>query len=93
MKIYVYPGDLTGCGHFRLIWPAEVLKAEGYDIEIVPPNDRKDVNIQWHNDSVTGEPVIDEAYCPEDADVLVMQRITHRFMSNAVPFRFRRKVA
>ena len=37
MRVVVMPGDLGRCG-YRLIWPALALRAQGADVEIVPPD-------------------------------------------------------
>lgn len=34
MKIVVCPSDETGCGKYRLIWPAEALKSQDLNISI-----------------------------------------------------------
>lgn len=37
MRIFVYPGDRGPCGHYRLIWPAKVLRNRGiFHIDIAP---------------------------------------------------------
>jgi len=78
VKVYVYPADATGCGHFRLIWPAQVLQQQGYDITIVPPSDRGAFNAEIKNDRVT------RVHYPRDADVIVMQRVSHKYLAQAV---------
>ena len=38
MKVYVFPADEAGCGHYRLIWPARILEQTyGDQIVVVPP--------------------------------------------------------
>lgn len=80
MKVYVYPADETGCGYYRLIWPAQALIEQGCDINIVMPKQR--------NSSLRG--ILDQdgelvgVRIPSDADVVVFQRITHRHLVNAV---------
>ena len=41
MKVHVYPADRHGCGHHRLIWPAEALMRQGHDITIIEQQARK----------------------------------------------------
>ena len=73
MKIYVFPADMTGCGYYRLIWPSEVLIKKGHDITIVPPKERdKMMQATLRNGVVTSVKI------PTDADVIVLQRVTHR---------------
>lgn len=89
MKIYVFPADLQGCGHFRLIWPAEILKAQGHDITIVRPNDDQ---ANQFTGVLQGDKLIDVRY-PKDADVIVMQRVTHKHLHQIVPILRERGVA
>lgn len=63
-----------------MIWPAEVLKAHGHDVTIISPKDRS-ANFQAALDS-KGR-VIDVTV-PESADVVVLQRITHKYMVDAI---------
>jgi glycosyltransferase involved in cell wall biosynthesis len=80
MKIYVYPADRTGCGYYRAIWPAKALIAQGHDIVIVPPNAGVfDMKVETHRDKVTA------IQYPEDADVIVMQRVMHYWIAKAIP--------
>ena len=79
MKIYVFPADMTGCGYYRLIWPSEVLIKKGHDITIVPPKERdKMMQATLRNGVVTSVKI------PTDADVIVLQRVTHRYLAQAV---------
>lgn len=80
MKIYVYPADEFGCGYYRMIWPSEVLRASGHDVTIVRPKDRKD---SFKGALDTQGKLID-VYVPPDADVIVLQRITHRYLIEAI---------
>lgn len=83
MKITVYPADHFGCGHFRLIMPTEALIEQGHEIDLRPP-DRRDIKlkISGRRDDPAAfvEDVLDVT-----ADVMVFQRITHRFMAQAIP--------
>ena len=78
MKVYVYPADATGCGHFRLIWPAEELKRQGYDVTIMPPDERG----AFHAEIKDGRVV--KVIYPRDADVIVLQRVSHKHLAQAV---------
>lgn len=80
MKVYVYPADDTGCGYYRLIWPAEVLRSAGVNVVIVPPHQRS-ASIRGGLDS-SGNLIMIQP--PPDADVMVMQRITHRHLVRGV---------
>ena len=86
MKIHVYPADRYGCGHHRLIWPAELLRAQGYDVEVFLPGGRN-LTLTLDGDAVTDVDV------PSDVDVVVMQRVTHRYLVQVVPLLRARGVA
>lgn len=79
MKVYVFPADLAGCGYYRLIWPAQVLRKAGHNIHIVSPTER-DQMMQ----GVVKDGVMVNATIPEDADVIVLQRVTHRYLVQAI---------
>jgi hypothetical protein len=80
MKVYVFPADQTGCGYYRLIWPAEQLKKEGHSVHVVPPTARD----QMLQARLTGDQVT-SVQLPADADVVVFQRVTHRVLVQAIP--------
>lgn len=76
MKVVVYPADAFGCGSFRMRWPGEACAAAGHDVRVVEPKDRKlRVVMEGH----TVKDVLDI-----DADVVVLQRVTHAYMAQAV---------
>lgn len=79
MKIYIFPADLHGCGHYRLIWPARALQREGHNITIVGPKDRS----RMLRGSMMGDRMIDVSV-PDDADVMVFQRVSHRYLVQAI---------
>lgn len=79
MRVYVYPADQWACGHYRLTWPAQAV-SEDLDVTIVDPKDPRyalggkvDTNGQVH-----------DVFAPNDADVVVLQRPTHRQLSQSV---------
>lgn len=83
MKIKVYPADMHGCGHFRLLWPVEALRKsgvlpDGTVIEVRPPTER-DLKLRME-----GERVAEVVDAEPDA-VYVFQRLTHSWMAQAVP--------
>lgn len=85
MIVYVYAADTTGCGHYRMIRPAEALRAQGHDVRIVLPNQREDpqnqINITF--DPASGRIV--QSHFPPDADVIVLQRVSRGQLSTAIP--------
>lgn len=80
MKIYVYPADTDGCGHFRLIWPARELIKRGHDVELVLPENRNNIHA-----AIDDNGDVAHVYFPKDADLLVLQRVSHRFLAQAIP--------
>jgi hypothetical protein len=75
VKALVYPADRWGCGHFRMIWPAELLRAAGHDVTVITAQDRR-VRLVMEGDTVRDVLV--------DADLVVFQRLTHAYMAQAV---------
>lgn len=59
-----------------MIWPAEVLRAQGHDVVITEPKDRS-VEIILEDDVVRDVKV--------HADVVVFQRVTHQWIADAIP--------
>jgi hypothetical protein len=79
VKVAVYPADQWGCGHHRLIWPAEVLRRQGHDVTIISGRDR---HVEMVIDNRVDRVV--EVRVPEGVDVVVLQRVTHRYLAQAV---------
>lgn len=75
MRVVVYPSDEFGCGSFRMIWPGRHLAAAGHDVQVIQQKDRR-VRLVMEDDTVRDVLV--------DADVVVLQRITHTYMAQAV---------
>jgi glycosyltransferase involved in cell wall biosynthesis len=82
MKVYVYPADEFGCGFYRLIWPAKALRDAGHDITIIPPGMRG-THITATVNNETNELV--KVHYPDDADVIVIQRPTHKYLKDMIP--------
>lgn len=79
MRIKVYPADVYGCGHFRLIWACQLLLAQGHDIDLVPPGDRQ-MELR-----VRDGRVLDVVLEENPPDVIVFQRVTHSFVAQSIP--------
>lgn len=77
-SVAIYPADLGGCGHYRCIWPARALQAEGAAIDLVLPHEpaERQLQAQWYQ-GLDGETHIVDVVAP-DADVVVFQRPLHR---------------
>lgn len=80
MKVYVFPADLEGCGYYRLIWAARHLAETGHAVEVVDPKKRGD----HLRASLNADGQIVDVNFPRDADVIVLQRITHSKLIEAV---------
>jgi hypothetical protein len=89
MIVYVYPADVYGCGFYRLIGPARVLRAQGHDVRVQMPSDRRGIGGEF--DSKTGRLV--SVQIPPDADVIVMQRVSLQNLVEAIPMIQARGVA
>lgn len=76
MKIYVLPADVYGCGHYRLIWPANVLQAQGHDITVIPPSAGQGF-VARIAEMEDGSQILTGVQVPRDMDVLVIQRPAH----------------
>jgi glycosyl transferase family 1 len=80
VTIYVYPADKEGCGHYRLIWPARELIRRGHDVKLIMPSERNNISAEIGPDGT-----LHRVFFPADAEVLVMQRVSHKFLSQAIP--------
>ena len=80
MRVYVYPADETGCGYYRLIWPARELIKRGHDIKLIMPGEDRMLTARLDADGVPME-----VFIPDDADVIVMQRPTHGPLAACIP--------
>jgi hypothetical protein len=71
LKVYVFPSDEWGVGHYRMIWPSQAVAGEGHcAVKVVPP--KQDGGIGgW-----IGGGRLQMVWAPEDMDVVVMQRVT-----------------
>ena len=76
MKVYILPADPYGCGHYRLIWPANVLQQMGHEIVIMPPN-RDSGFMARMVERDDGTQALTGLRIPADADVIVLQRPSH----------------
>lgn len=78
MRISVLPADLAGCGHYRLIFAAWALQAEGADVRVDTRGPVIDWDHKWPG-ADDGAPTPSDAvprglHEPYDADVVVCQR-------------------
>lgn len=76
MKVYVLPADAYACGHFRLVWPADVLRKSGHEIVIIPPSNSSGFLVKTERQPNGAEKIIG-IQIPDDMDILVIQRPAH----------------
>lgn len=76
MKVYVLPADNHGCGHYRLVWPADALRKQGHDVVVVPPTKDTGFLVKLE-DQPDGSQKLISATLPPGADVVVLQRPAH----------------
>jgi glycosyltransferase involved in cell wall biosynthesis len=79
MKIYVYPADEFGCGKYRMWWPSEALIDQGVDIVLGSPGSQTGIR------GLKRDGKLREVWYPKDADIIVLQRPSHIWLSQAVP--------
>jgi glycosyltransferase involved in cell wall biosynthesis len=73
MKVAVYPADLGGCGFYRMANPARALADQGFDVDLIQPDEPEERQMAaWFVDTDHGPKVADMR--PPDADIVVMQR-------------------
>jgi hypothetical protein len=90
MRVYVFPADLYGCGYYRLIWASRALINAGHEVVVVEPKDR--AHALWARTDADGKQIVDVGY-PPDADVIVLQRITHIRLVEAIKVMRKRGLA
>jgi hypothetical protein len=92
VSIYVMPADAYGCGHNRLIWPADVMRREGQPIVIVPPNGKQGFLAKTERQDDGTEKLI-SVQIPKDMDALVIQRPAHSLQPQMIDVLRSNKVA
>jgi glycosyltransferase involved in cell wall biosynthesis len=83
VKVYVLPSDAFGCGHYRMVWPANILQKQGHDVVIMPPNQDSGFMAKFE-DQGDGTQVLTGLGIPADADVIVIQRPCHPLQPQAI---------
>lgn len=82
MRVKVYPADQSGCGHYRMIWPAQELARQGHDVTVMDSSNR---NVELKIDRATDRLESVLADYSRQCDVMVFQRLTHPWLAQAVP--------
>lgn len=81
MRALVVPGDRGGCGHYRMIWPAEALKDQGADVHVLGEHEHFIDGV--FQDTTEGERLVD-IVDPPDVDVIVLQRCVEGWRADLV---------
>lgn len=80
-RIVVMPADQYGCGWYRLMFAANVLGHQGHQIMVIDPPQGKNF-LRGIPDPRDGS--LYDAHVPANADVVVLQRITHAAVVEAI---------
>lgn len=83
MRVAVWPADLGGCGHYRLIWPTQALQAQGADIELRLPEQGSGLNGMFA--TIDGIERLVALQDRLDADVVVIQRPLAAYRADVIP--------
>jgi glycosyl transferase family 1 len=92
VKVYVLPADPHGCGHYRLVWPANVLQQQGWDITVMPPHENSGFLAKVREEP-DGRKTLTSVRIPHDADVIVVQRPAHFLQPQMVEMLRANKIA
>jgi hypothetical protein len=87
VTVVIYPADRYGCGHHRLIWPARELEKLGYDVHVVPQENRKLEFV------VDDDDVVRDVKLADGVEAVVFQRVTHAYLAQAIRLLTQRGVA
>lgn len=82
MRVVVFPADAWACGHYRVIWPADILKQMGWEIHVIPPNEKTGFQVKTVEDA-DGKQILTELLAPE-CDLVVLQRPGHHLQSQLI---------
>jgi hypothetical protein len=67
------PADSHGCGHYRMIWPADVLNAAGLPVRIFLPDRASGLDVKVDT-KADGSRHLSSVVLPHDCELLVLQR-------------------
>jgi glycosyltransferase involved in cell wall biosynthesis len=84
VKIGVYPADLSGCGHYRIIWPAQAAQSAGVDVTIEPVGRLEQLPLLSALNPTNGRRRVVMAQ-PPAYDVVVIQRPVSFRYAGAIP--------
>lgn len=81
VKIVCMPADTYGCGYYRLLFAAHLLRKQGHDITLIQPGQKHSMLLSV--DRGTGKVV--DVQTPPDVDVMVFQRVTSQQVAETFP--------
>lgn len=81
VRVFAYPADDGGCGHYRIRWPGAALAAQGADVKVVTDADPEHIRSVWIDDPT---PRVVDVVAP-DCDVIVLQRPLRAELADAIP--------
>jgi len=67
------PADAFGCGHYRMIWPANVLHINGMNVRVFPPTHGTGLQVEVEERS-DGKRTLKDVNLPHDTEAIVLQR-------------------
>jgi O-antigen biosynthesis protein len=83
-RIHVHPADIGGCGHYRMIWPAQAMIDEGRDVHLMmPENPASDFITTMVRGRDGREHVVGVEH--PGCDIVVIQRPLHRLLAQVIP--------
>jgi glycosyltransferase involved in cell wall biosynthesis len=82
MRVVVFPADSAACGHYRIVWPSNILQAQGVNIYIVPPKGDTGFLIKTEEQPDGSQKLI-QLTAP-DCDVVVLQRPSHELQPQLI---------
>jgi glycosyltransferase involved in cell wall biosynthesis len=86
MKIRIYPADLAGCGHYRMIFPGNAVRSLGHDVSIHTDGILMENATFAHPPNKGPGPWTMIGGEVPDADVVVIQRPTHPGLAAAIEY-------
>jgi Glycosyl transferases group 1 len=75
LRVVAFPSDAYACGHYRIVWPADVLRQHGFEVFIMPPNGKTGFQVKVE-EQPDGLPQLIGMTAPE-CDIVVLQRPAH----------------
>jgi hypothetical protein len=84
VTVAVYPSDHTGCGCYRMIWPAHAAAAAGHSVDLWMMDDEQRMTALTRYSALDGRHHVAELVNEPDAEVCVFQRPSSRLVVEAM---------